>query len=165
MKQEKLTGIFKVSFNIEIDSQDELALSDVSFLLAEGVGEALAAKVSHLSVEKVDKIGVHEPKVFKIGDKVQLKDTLIVQASVYEDDGYVFVGVPSEISTEIAQQEIVLEAGVIGYVNHVDGTNIELIDMNCVASVPLEEYVETASIDLITVNAEQLEKIDSEEVK
>lgn len=165
MKQEKLTGIYKVSFNIELDSQDELALSDLSFLLTEGVGEALASKVSHLSVQKVEKTGNQEPKVLKVGDKVQLKSTITLTASIYEDDGYFFVGTPTEISNEVVKQQIVLEAGSIGYVNKVDGSTIEIIDLDCVASIPLDNYSEVASIDLITANVEQLEKIDSEEGK
>jgi hypothetical protein len=167
MKDENLTGIYKISFNIEIESQDELALSDLSFLLTEGVGEALAAKVSYLAVEKVEKTGHIEPKVFKIGDKVQLRDSLTIKANIYSDDGYHFIGQPSDISEIVTEEPISLdiEAGSIGYVNSILNGKIEITDLDR----PITSYqaigIEAVNVDLITVDAEQLEKLDSNEVK
>lgn len=160
-----LHGLYRISFDVQVDQSDQLDVSDITQALTEGFGEGLLETVSHLKIESIEKHGTVEPKVFKVGDKVQLKDSLKLQASIYEDDGYFFVGAPSEISNEIGIQEIMVEAGSIGFVNKIDGSNLEIVDLDCVASVPFENYEEIASIDSILVNAEQLEKIDSDEVK
>jgi hypothetical protein len=155
----KLNGIYRVSFEVKVSSKDELSLSDVTQALTEGFdrgfGEGFVDKVAELSVEKIVKKAV---KVLRVGDKVQLKSDLQIKANVYNDDGYLYVGNPSEIS-EIAGEnaDLNITAGSIGYINKISNNIIEVAD--------LDRSVEDINIDLITVNAEQLEKIDSEEVK
>lgn len=168
----KLNGIFKVSFEIKVESQDELSLSDVTQALTEGFqkgfGEEFVNKVAELSVEKLTKKS--EQKVLKIGDKIKLVSDVEVQADIYSDDGYVFIGNPNEISEKvnIDKLNVQVKAGSIGYVNKIykDGS-LEIADIDRPYVNPLWEEIgiDAVNIDLITVNAEQVEKLDSDEVK
>lgn len=169
--ESNLNGIYRVSFDIEIESKDALALSDLAHSLTDGMlSEELAAKVSHLTMEKIEKHGSAKPKVLKVGDKVQVLSDLNIDAEIYHDDGYVFVGKPSDISECVTSEpaSIVIEAGSIGYVNKVnkDGS-LEIADMDkpFVNSLWQEIGIDAVNIDLITVLADQITKIDSEEVK
>ena len=167
----KLNGIFKVSFEIKVESQDELSLSDVTQSLIEGFergfGEGFVDKVAELSVEKITKKAV---KVLKVGDKVQLTSDLDLMTEIYSDDGYVFVGNKNEISESVTTEPVSVKvaAGSIGYINRInkDGS-LEVADLDkpYVNSLWQEIGLDSVNIDLITVNAEQLERIDSEEVK
>lgn len=163
--QHKLNGIYKVSFNIEVESDDELSLSDLAQSLTEGFGEGLLGKMAHLSFEKLDKTGQSISKILKVGDRVQLTKPISINASVYEDDGYVFVGMPTDISNEIGEQEIILEAGSIGYVNQIDEDRIEIVDIDLPGVIKTAEYTEPISVDLISLNIEMVEKIHNEEDK
>lgn len=166
-----LNGQYKVSFNIDIESEDALNLSDLSFLLTEGVGEGLASKLSHLLVEKIDKTGKSNSNLFKIGNKVQLTKEFKILASIYEDNGYMFIGEPTENSNIIGEQEITIAAGSIGYVNKDDGESIQIIDLDLpvMASfidIDTDEIIEAkVNVDFITLNADIIEKIDTEEGK
>jgi hypothetical protein len=166
--EQPLRGQYKVSFNIDIESDDALNLSDLSFLLTEGVGEGLAAKLSHLSVEKIEKTGKTNAKLFKIGDKIQINQDIKIQASIYEDDGYMFIGEPTESANMIGEQEVTISAGSIGYVNKDRGENIQIVDLDLpvVASlidVDTDEVIEAkVNVDFITLSSDMLEKVDSE---
>lgn len=159
-----LNGLYRVSFDIQMTNSDALTISDLAHTLTEGIlSEELAAKVSHLKMEKIEKHGKTEPKILKIGDKVYLKESLTLKASVYEDDGYLFIGKPTSISNEIGEQNITLEAGSVGYVNRIDGANIELVDVDRAVKAELgfdPEYEQLANVDLITVNAEQIDIVE-----
>ena len=166
---EPLKGTFKVSFNIEIEPEDALNLSDLSFMLAEGVGENLASKVSHLSVEKIDKTGKSNPKIFKIGDKVQILKDIKIKASIYEESGYIFIGQPTESANMIGEQDVTIQAGSTGYVNKNRDENIQIIDLDLpvVASlidVDTDELIEAkVNVDFITLSSDLVEKVDTEE--
>jgi hypothetical protein len=159
-EEEKLTGIYRVSFEIQLGSQDDLALSDVAQALTEGFGKGfgedfVTSKVAELSVEKITKKAV---KVLKVGDIVLLKEPVKITANIYSDDGYIFTGNRNEISEVVGENvELNIEAGSMGFVNRITNGIIEVAD--------LDRPVEDINIDLISVKAEQLEKIDLEEVK
>ena len=153
----KLNGIYRISFQVKVSSDDELSLSDVTQSLTEGLqrgfGENFVDKVAELSVEKITKKAV---KVLKVGDMVSIKESIKITANIYNDDGYLFIGTPSEISETVGENvDLTIEAGSIGYINKISNGQIEIID--------LDRPVEDINIDLISVSAEQLEKIDSEE--
>jgi len=104
--------------------------------------------------------------VLKVGDTVRIKESIRLVADIYEDDGYIFVGPKSDIS-EILDTDAVLMtvAGSIGLVNKIckDG-QVEVANLD----IPIDNWRmdgDPISVDLITVNADQIEKIDSEEVK
>jgi hypothetical protein len=81
-----------------------------------------------------------------------------------------FIGNPNEISEKMTSEpaSIQIQAGSIGYVNgiHKDGS-LEIADLDkpYVNEAWLEIGIDAVNIDLITVNAEQIEKIDTYEVK
>lgn len=166
--ESKLNGIFKVSFEIKVESQDDLSLSDVTQALTEGLergfGEGFVEKVAELSVEKITKKGQH---TLKVGDKVRIKENLKMSANIYNDDGYVFVGNKSEDISEIVGENVTLdiEAGSIGFINRIADGKVEVVDLDKAIEKYADIGIEAVNIDLITVNAEQIEKIDSEEVK
>jgi len=168
----KLVGVYKVSFEIKVESQDELSLSDLTQDLAEGLergfGEGYVNKVAALRVEKITKQSAKDS--VKIGDRIRLVSDVKVTAEIYEDDGYVFIGNPNEISQKITSDkvEIQITAGSTGYVNKInkDGS-LEVADLDkpYVNEAWAEYGLDTVNVDLITVVAEQVEKIDTDEVK
>lgn len=159
-EEEKLTGIYRVSFEIQLGSQDDLALSDVAQALTEGFGNGfgedfVTSKVADLSIEKITKKAV---KVLKVGDTVLIKEPIKIVANVYSDDGYIFTGNRNEISELVGESvELNIEAGSIGFINRIANGIVEVVD--------LDRPIEDINVDLISVKAEQLEKIDSGEVK
>jgi hypothetical protein len=167
-EENKLVGIYKVSFEIQVGSDDELALSDVAQALTEGLGkgfgETFVEKVAELSVEKITKKAV---KTLKIGDTVLIKEPVQVKSMIFNDDGYYFVGIQNEISDIVGENiDLTIESGSIGYVNAINKNgSIEVADLDR----PITKFagigIDAVNVDLITVKAEQLEKIDSEEVK
>ena len=169
----KLVGIYKVSFEIQVESQDELSLSDLTQDLTEGLvrgfGDGVVNKVAALSVEKISKQSPKE--AVKIGDRVRLVSEVKVTADIYEDDGYVFIGKPTEeISQKLTAEQVVINitAGSTGYINKInkDGS-LEVADLDkpYVNEKWAELGMDAVNVDLITVAADQVEKIDLDEVK
>lgn len=168
----KLAGIYKVSFEIQVESQDELSLSDLTQDLTEGLvrgfGDGVVNKVAALSVEKVSKQSPKES--VKIGDRIRLVSDVNVIADIYEDDGYIFIGNPNEISQKITKEQVAIQvtAGSTGYVNKInkDGS-LEIADLDkpYVNEAWIDRGIDAVNVDLITVVANQVEKIDSDEVK
>jgi len=165
----KLNGIYRVSFEVKVTSDQDLSLSDVTQSLTEGFdrgfGEGFVEKVADLSIEKITKKAV---KALKVGDTVLIKEPIKITASIYSDDGYIFVGHRNEISEIVSENvDFELEAGSIGYVNKIANGVVEVADLD----KPLTSFyqcgdgMDAINVDLISVKAEQLEKIDSEEVK
>lgn len=168
----KLVGVYKVSFEIKVESQDELSLPDLTQNLAEGLergfGEGYINKVAALKVEPVTKQSAKDS--VKIGDRIRLVSDVKVSAEIYEDDGYVFIGNPNEISQKITSEKVEIEitAGSIGYINKInkDGS-LEIADLDkpYVNEAWADLGLDAVNVDLITVVAEQVEKIDTDEVK
>lgn len=166
-----LHGLYRISFDIQIDEADQLDISGITQAFTDGFDESLLESVANLSVEKIDKTGKSNSKVFKIGDKVQITKELKIKASIYEDDGYMFIGEPSESSNMIGEQEVTISAGSNGYINKNRDENMEIIDLDLpvVASlidVDTDELIEAkVNVDFITLSSELLEKVDTEEDK
>ncbi len=168
----KLVGTYKVSFEIHVESQDELSLSDLTQDLTEGIQRGFADgfinKVAALSVEKIIKQSAKDS--VKIGDRIRLVSDVKLTADVYEDDGYVFIGNPNEISQKITLEQIPVNvtAGSTGYVNKInkDGS-LEVVDLDkpFINEAWTNLGIDAVNIDLITVVADQIEKIDTDEVK
>lgn len=166
------SGIYRVSFEIQVESQDELSLSDITQDLTEGLvrgfGDGFINKVAALNIEKLEP--AKEGKAIKVGDHVRLIGEVNITADVYHDDGYTFIGIPTEISEKVTSQQVDLKitAGSIGYVNKInkDGS-LEVADLDRpYVNEKWEELgIGAVNIDLITVKAEQVEKIDAEEGK
>ena len=166
--EKPLSGIYRISFDIELDSTDELSSSDLSFLLTEGVGEGLASKLSHLSVEKMDKTGKSNPKVFKVGDKVQILENIKIKASIYEDGGYFYIGQSTESANLLGEQEVMIVSGSYGWVNQNKDGKIVLVDLDIPVTASLidsytdEVTEEKVNVDFITLSADILEKVNTE---
>jgi len=168
----KLVGVYKVSFEIKVESQDELSLSDLTQDLTEGFQRGFADgfvnKVAALKVEKISKETAKNS--VKIGDRIRLVNDVKVTAEIYEDDGYVFIGNPNEISQKITADKVEIEitAGSIGFVNKInkDGS-LEIADLDkpYTNEAWADLGLDAVNVDLITVVAEQVEKIDADEVK
>lgn len=168
----KLVGIYKVSFEIQVESQDELSLSDLTQDLTEGLvrgfGDGVVNKVAALSIDKVTQQSPKE--AVKIGDRIRLVSDVNLTADIYEDDGYVFIGNPNEISQKITKEQVAIQvtAGNTGYVNKInkDGS-LEIIDLDrpYVNEAWADLGIDAVNVDLITVVADQVEKIDTDEVK
>jgi hypothetical protein len=171
-EDDKLAGIYKVSFEIKVESQDELSLSDVTQALTEGFergfGDGFVNKVADLSIARISKTS--KQAALKIGDKIKLTSDINVEADVYSDDGYVFIGNPSEISEKLTSTpfDIEVKAGSMGFVNKInkDGS-LEVADLDkpYVNDSWIELGINAVNIDLIIVKADQIEKIDAEEVQ
>ncbi len=168
----KLVGIYKVSFEIQVESQDELSLSDLTQDLTEGIhrgfAEGFIEKVASLKVEKITKQAVKDS--VKIGDRVRLVGDVKVTADIYEDDGYVFIGNPNEISQKLTTEQVAIQvtAGSTGFVNKInkDGS-LEIADLDkpYTNAAWADLGLDAVNVDLITVVADQVEKIDTDEVK
>lgn len=166
------TGVYKVSFEIKVESQDEVSLSDITYELTEGLvrgfGDGFIGKVAALNVEPV--VPQDDSKNIKIGDHVRLVGNIDIQADIYNDDGYLFVGTPTEISEKITSKQVGMSitAGSIGYINKInkDGS-LEIADLDKpYVNAQWEDLgIDAVNIDLITVKAEQVEKLDSDEGK
>jgi len=168
--ENKLTsGIYRVSFEMKVESQDDLSLSDVTQDLTEGLvrgfGDGFINKVAALNIEKVET--TKETKTLKVGDRVKLVGDVSITTDIYGDDGYLFVGQPNEISEKLTSKQVEMQliAGSVGYINkiHKDGS-LELADLDKpYVNEKWEEFgIDAVNIDLITVKAEQVEKFDSE---
>jgi len=169
----KLTsGIYRVSFEIKVESQDDLSLSDITHDLTEGLvrgfGDGFINKVAALNIQKVTP--TKETKAIKVGDHVRLVSAVEVTANIYNDDGYLFIGKPNDISEKVTSKEVSIQvtAGCMGYVNKInkDGSlEVADIDKPYINEKWQELGIDSVNIDLITVKAEQIEKFDSEEGK
>lgn len=161
-----LNGIYRVSFDIEIKDTDYLDQSDLAFLFTDGMSSRLTSKVANLQIEQLDKKGEKVSKTIKVGDRISITENIIVRANFYEDDGYLFVGKPSDISNEVGSKEIVLEAGCFAYVNQIHKNGeVDLIDLDRPISATLRvddmgtEVTDVANVDFITVDATKIEKV------
>ena len=161
------SGIYKVSFEIKVESQDELSLSDITYDLTEGLvrgfGDNFIGKVAALNIEPLE-IKKESP-VIGVGDRVRLVGEIEIKADVYSDDGYLFIGNPNEISEKMTHEpaDIKLSAGCTGYVNKInkDGS-LEVADLDKpYVNQKWEEIgIDAVNVDLITVKAEQVEKLE-----
>jgi hypothetical protein len=170
-EDEKLVGIYKVSFEIHVESQDEISLSDLTQDLTEGFQRGFegdfVSKVASLRVDKVSH--TPEKESVKIGDRIRLINDISLEAQVYTDDGYVFIGNPNEISEKLTTDAVSIKvsAGSIGFVNKInkDGS-LEIADLDrpYVNAAWIDAGIDAVNVDLITVNADHIEKLDSDEV-
>lgn len=164
-------GIYKVSFEIKVESRDEFSLSDVTHDLTEGLvrgfGDDFINKVAALNIERVQP--ARENKTVKIGDRVCLKEDIQLTADVYnDDDGYFFIGTPNDISEKITTNpaDLRLKRGNTGLVNKInkDGS-LEVVNLD--DPYTDERWkdlgIDAINIDLITVKADQVERLKVED--
>ena len=157
-----LHGTYKVSFTINVDSEDNILASDFGLFITEGFGENLVEKVASLDVEKVYKTAKVE---LKPGDVVYLTKDVEIKATVVKDnDGIYCVG---SIGQPVCEEySLPLQRGLVAEVNKVFEGQAELVGfendieasfINPETDEPFNEYVR---IDVIAVDLDAVEKID-----
>lgn len=157
-----LHGTYKISFQINIDSEDDVLSSDIGLFLSNGLGDNLLEKVSNVDVEKIYKTAAVP---LKPGDLVYLNQDINVKATVVKDSSGVFcVGSIGEPICE--EYNLSLQKGMIAEVNKVADGEVDLIGFDNViessfinpeTNEPFNEYVR---LDRIAVNLDVVEKIN-----
>ncbi len=161
--RKSLHGTYKVSFLIDIDSEDNILASDFGLFITQGFGENLVNKVASLGVEKIYKTAKVE---LKPGDLVYLNQDIKVKADIVKDDRGIYcvgsIGQPvcEEYSLPlqrglVAEVNMVLEgqAELIGFENDIETS---FIDPS--TDEPFNEYVR---IDKISVDLDLVERINN----
>jgi hypothetical protein len=157
-----LHGTYRVSFLINIDSEDNVQASDVGLFLTEGLGNSLIEKVSSVDVEKIYK---QSKEPLKPGDLIYLNQDVTVKATVVKDvKGIYCVGSVGEPICE--KYDISLQRGTVAEVNKVAEGQAELIGfendiegsfIDPETDEPFNEYVR---LDLVAVDLDTVEKVN-----
>lgn len=157
-----LNGTYKVSFTINVNSEDDVLASDIGLFLSQGLGDSLIEKVASVDVEKIYKIAKVE---LKPGDLIYLNKDVNVKATVVKNtDGIYCVGSMGEPVCE--EYSLLLQRGLVAEVNKVVEGQAELIGfendieasfVNPETDEPFNEYVR---IDLVAVDLDAVEKIN-----
>jgi hypothetical protein len=159
-----LNGTYKVSFTINVSSEDDVLASDIGLFLSQGLGDSLIEKVSNVDVEKIYKVAKVE---LKPGDLVYLNQDVNVKAMVVKDgNGIYCVG---SIGTPVCDEyNLPLQRGFVAEVNSVKEGQAELIGFDNViegsfidseTDEPFNAYVR---VDKIAVDLDIVEKINPE---
>jgi hypothetical protein len=159
-----LHGTYKVSFLIDVDSEDGILASDFGLFLSQGFGEnSLLEKVSALDVEKVYKIAKVE---LKPGNLVYLNQDVTVKAQVVKDSNGIYcVGSLGQPICE--DYSLTLPRGIIAEVNKISEGQAELcglanlIEASFINPETDEPFWENVRIDVIAVDLDAVEKIDN----
>ena len=158
-----LSGTYRVSFLINIDSEDGVQASDVGLFLTQGLGDNLIEKVSNVDVEKIYKVAVAP---LKPGDLVYINQDLTVKANVVKDiNGIYCVGSVGESICE--EYSLPLQRGVVAEVNGIKEGQAELISFeNLIESSFIdpetnEPFNEFVRVDKIAVDLDAVEKINN----
>jgi hypothetical protein len=158
-----LHGTYKVSFTINVDSEDDVLASDFGLFITQGFGENLVDKVAALDVEKVYKTA----KVpLKSGDLVYLNQDVHVKATVVKADGMYCVGSLGESVCE--EYNLPLYRGLVAEVNSVKEGQAELcgfdnlIEASFVDSETDEPFNAYVRVDKVSVDLDLVEKINPE---
>jgi len=158
-----LHGTYKVSFLIDIDSEDGILASDFGLFVTQGFGENLVNKVASLDVEKIYKTAKVE---LKPGDLVYLNRDMDIKASVVKDNNGIYcVGSFGQPICE--EYNLPLQRGLIAQVNKVTEGQAELIGFDNLIEASFidpetdEPFWENVRIDRIAVDLDAVEKIDN----
>jgi hypothetical protein len=158
-----LNGTYKVSFTINVNSEDNVHASEVGLFLTQGLGDSLIEKVSSVDVEKIYKTANVE---LKPGDVVYLTQDVDVKATVVKDSSGIYcVGSLGEPICE--EYNIPLQRGLVAEVNSIKEGQAELIGfendieasfIDAETDEPFNAYVR---IDKISVDLDVIDKIDN----
>jgi hypothetical protein len=158
-----LHGTYKVSFTINIDSEDDVLASDIGLFLSQGLGDSLIEKVASVDVEKIYKVAKIE---LKAGDLIYLNRDVEVKTSVVKDDNGIYcVGSLGESVCE--KYTLNLPRGIVAEVNKVAEGQAELLSFDNVIEASFinpetdEPFWEFVRIDKIAVDLDAVEKINN----
>lgn len=157
-----LHGTYKVSFLVNIDSEDDIHTSDFGLFLTEGFGENLVEKVASLDIEKIYKIAKVE---LKPGDLVYLNRDISIKATVVKDNSGIYcVG---SIGTPVCEEySLSLQKGLIAEVNKIAEGVAELVGFDNLIEASFidvetdEPFCENVRLDLIAVDLDVVNKIN-----
>jgi hypothetical protein len=158
-----LHGTYKVSFTINIDSEDNILASDFGLFITEGFGENLVEKVASLDVEKIYKVAAVE---LKSGDLVYLNRDVEVKATVVKDDNGIYC-VGSLGKPVCENYTLTFPRGIIAEVNKIADGQAELLSFDNAIEASFinpetdEPFWENVRIDLIAVDLDTVEKIEN----
>lgn len=157
-----LHGTYKVSFTINVSSEDDVLASDVGLFLSQGLGDSLIEKVASLDVEKIYKVAKVE---LKPGDLVYLNQEVAVKATVVKDNNGIYcIGSVGEPVCE--NYTLILPRGIIAEVNKVAEGQAELIGFNNLIESSFlnpetdEPFWENVLINRASVDLDVVEKIE-----
>lgn len=158
-----LNGTYKVSFTINVDSEDNILASDFGLFITQGFGENLVDKVAALDVEKMYKTANVE---LKPGDLIYLNRDIEVRANVVKDNnGILCIGSLGEPVCE--NYRLVFPRGIVAEVNKVAEGQAELLSFDNLIEASFinpetdEPFWENIRVDKIAVDLDVIEKIDN----
>jgi hypothetical protein len=158
-----LHGTYKVSFTINVSSEDDVLASDIGLFLSQGLGDSLIEKVASVDVEKIYKVAKTE---LKPGDLVYLNQNVSVKATVVKDNNGIYcVGSVGQPVCE--EYTLNLPRGIVAEVNKVAEGQAELLSFDNVIEAPFinpetdEPFWENVRIDVVAVDLDAVEKIDN----
>lgn len=158
-----LHGTYKVSFTINVDSEDNILASDFGLFITEGFGENLVEKVASLDIEKIYKTAKVE---LKSGDLVYLSKDVEIKATVVKDNNGIYcVGSLGEPICE--NYTLTCPRGIVAEVNKVVEGQAELLSFDTMIEASFinpetdEPFWENVRIDVIAVDLDAVEKIDN----
>jgi hypothetical protein len=165
--EKQLDGVYKVSFNIEVSTSDDLFIDDLTQALANGFDDStVLPKISNLDLEKLNKDGSLKSKDLQVGDIVRLTTDTKINANILYDDGYYVIGKETETTESLGEMSVILKAGSHAVVNQITKEGIELIDFDSCVEVPLmdpetdEINTTQVNVDLITLEDVNLERVE-----
>jgi hypothetical protein len=158
-----LHGTYKVSFTINIDSEDRILASDFGLFITEGFGENLVEKVASLDVEKMYKTAKME---LKPGDLVYKNRSVEVKATVVKDtNGIYCVG---SIGQPVCEDyTLMLPRGIVAEVNKVFEGQAELLSFDHMVEASFinpdtdEPFWENVLVNKISIDLDAVEKIEN----
>lgn len=159
-----LHGTYKVSFTINIDSEDDVLASDIGLFLSQGLGDSLIERVAAVDVEKIYKIAKVE---LKPGDLVYLNQNVTVKAMVVKDGSGIYcvgsVGEPICVEYSLS-----LQRGLVAEVNSIAEGQAELcafdnlIEASFIDPETDEPFNAYVRVDKVAVDLDIVEKINPE---
>jgi len=158
-----LHGTYKVSFTINVSSEDDVLASDIGLFLTSGLGDQLIEKVSNVDVEKIYKTAKVE---LRPGDLVYLNKDISIKATVVKDNNGIYcVGSVGQPVCE--EYTLNLPRGIVAEINKVAEGQAELLSFDNIIEASFinpetdEPFWENVRIDLIAVDLDVIEKIEN----
>jgi hypothetical protein len=167
--KEKLSGLYRVSFDLEIPKDSEVTVTDVVQSVINGFEDPVLSSIANLKVDKVEKNAQVPGVNLKTGDLVRFIRPVKVKATIINDNGYYTIAQPVEGSEIVGETEVELPIGCQATINYVEGNDVELIEFDTVVTVPLndvdtDEIVATPiGIDFLKLKAEDVVKVADHE--
>lgn len=132
----RLHGIYHVSFDIAISSNDDLTITDVTQAIASGFSDSpVLSKIADLNITKNLK-----PVDLKIGDTIMVKEDTSVKVSLFSDSiGNIVAGKEFPNFKFLGETTLKVTAGSRAVVNKLDNETVECISFDTVSYAELQD--------------------------